>query len=205
MADEAKRYFREVTRKGRQQREAADNADDDEEVSDGEDLEEAEVATTSHEPGFGIVDSGCAKGVVGADTLAAHESVAASRSMKVRWLKEWKPMRFRYGNSTCDESIGLVEIMGIIQGKTLYLRLHVVPGAVPLLISKPILKELGGILNFQEDTLELTKIGAKVQLLTGPSGHYQLDLLGLGALKSAEVGFSQDALQSSVEPNPVFP
>ena len=79
--------------------------------------------------------------------------------------------------------------MCTLKGKTVYLRLHVVPGTVPLLISKPILKELGGILNFSEDTLELTKLDVKVPMLPGPSGHYQLDLLGLGALSSAEVYF----------------
>ena len=113
----------------------------------------------------------------------------STQVMKVRWVKDWKPMRFRYGSSTSDESIGLVELMCTLKGKTVYLRLHVVPGTVPLLISKPILKELGGILNFSEDTLELTKLDVKVPMLTGPSGHYQLDLLGLGALSSAEVDF----------------
>ena len=92
-------------------------------------------------------------------------------------------------NSTSDESIGIDELMRTLKGKTVYLRLHVVPGTVPLLISKPILKELGGILNFSEDTLELTKLDVKVPMLTGPSGHYQLDFLGLGALSSAEVDF----------------
>ena len=56
------------------------------------------------------------------------------------------------------------------------LRIHVVPGRVPFLLSKGVIKALGGKLDTTTGKLELSKIGETVQLHEGVSGHYQLRL-----------------------------
>ena len=46
----------------------------------------------------------------------------------------------------------------------------------PLLISKPALRSLGAVLDFENSVLQLKKIGTDVKLEEGPTGHYLLDL-----------------------------
>ena len=49
---------------------------------------QADSILLSHEAGFGVVDTGCARGVVGADTLKEFEEAANIRKLSLQWLKE---------------------------------------------------------------------------------------------------------------------
>ena len=57
------------------------------------------------------------------------------------------------------------------------MRLYVVPGKVPLLVSKASLKAIGGTLDLTKDILSFGKAGTTALLSEGPTGHYQLNLL----------------------------
>ena len=66
-----------------------------------------------------------------------------------------------------------------------------VPGEVPLLISKRFLKSLGASLGLDSNELYLSAVGVKTQIYAyGGDGSYQIDLLDLEAVpavKSPEV------------------
>ena len=96
------------------------------------------------------------------------------------------PTTFRYGNSSMDKSIGVSELECDIGGKMVLLRVHVLLGTVPLLISKPALKALGARIDLTSDALELSALGVTAPLRTGAYGHYQLDLSGTRQLSQGE-------------------
>jgi len=64
-----------------------------------------------------------------------------------------------------------------IKKRSVVLNVFIVPGRAPLLLSKPMLKELGGKLDFDAGALELAWWGVKTQLKTNArKSHYFLDL-----------------------------
>ena len=56
------------------------------------------------------------------------------------------------------------------------IKMHVVPGEVPCLLSKSWLKENGAVLNTSSRELLLTKKQITAPMSEGPSGHFELDL-----------------------------
>ena len=70
----------------------------------------------------------------------------------------------------------MAEIQCRVGGQLLVLRLCVVPGWTPLLVSKPMLKSLGAQLDMERDMIRLSRINVSVPLSVAASGHYQLNL-----------------------------
>ena len=155
-----------------------------------EDEEEAEMACQLlHPAGWGVVDTGCGRGVIGANTLKRHEDQLSRHGLSIDEL-EPKPHRFRYGNGSMDVSHRRVQIPIFLSGKEMKMRVHVVPGEVPLLISKRFLKSLGSQMDLQNNKVHFAKAGITVSMVEKEDNSYQLDLLdGMNPpkLKSPEV------------------
>ena len=94
----------------------------------------------SHATGAGIVDTGCGRGVIGQETLIKHMGPLAALGEKPRWVPDPERIVFTYGNGTKDRSLGVVELPAFLGGKRFLIRLHVVPGKSPLLVSKSMLR-----------------------------------------------------------------
>ena len=62
-------------------------------------------------------------------------------------------------------------------GRFGYLEVQVIEGDTPLLLSKLVMKRLGGIIDLVVDTITFRKIGVTVQTREAPSGHMLVDLL----------------------------
>ena len=60
------------------------------------------------------------------------------------------------------------------------------------MVSKPALRSLGAVLDFENSVLQLKRIGTDVRLKEGPTGHYLLDLFQFPALLVSE-GTENDA------------
>jgi len=150
-----------------------------------EPLSDAEVEMESschlmHDAGFGVVDTGCGRGVVGEATLGCHVEALARHGLQVEEL-ESRPHRFKYGNGESDMSFKRVQIPIFVKGREMRMRLHVVPGEVPLLISKRFLKSLGARVELDSNDLYFSKIGIKTKMIERPDGSSQLDLLDMKA------------------------
>ena len=130
-----------------------------------------------HSAGAGIVDTGCGRGVVGRKTLDRHLELLAEIGERPTWVRNPERIVFTYGNGSKDRSLGVVEFPAFVAGQRLVIRLHVVPGDVPLLLSKSMLKAAGARLDMISDTLEFRKAGIVASLKEAKSGHYELDLL----------------------------
>ena len=63
------------------------------------------------------------------------------------------PHTFRYGNGSADQTSRRIELPAFVGGKELRVRLHVVPGGVPLLLSKRLLKGLGAKIDMTDNKM----------------------------------------------------
>ena len=96
---------------------------------------------------------------------------------------------FRFGNDTTEASKQSVQQPVGIGGRRGSLQVSVLDGKAdeaPLLISKPDLRSLGAVLDFENSVLQLKRIGADITLKEGPTGHYLLDLFQIPALHISE-------------------
>ena len=138
--------------------------------------EEESVVALVHEAGFGVVDTGCGRGIVGEETLAKHQVRLRQHGLEIQEL-EARPHTFRYGNGSSDVSTRRVQIPVIIRGKRMQMRAHVVPGKVPLLISKRFLKGLGAKIDMEANEVFFNKAAVTADLLEQKDGSYQINLI----------------------------
>lgn len=76
-----------------------------------------------HPAGWGVVDTGCGRGVIGENTLRRHESHLQQFGLEIEEL-EPKPHRFRYGNGSVDVSHRRVQIPIRLAGRELRMRVY---------------------------------------------------------------------------------
>ena len=114
-------------------------------------------------------------------TLRRHEQALKKHGLFVEELTS-KPHGFRYGNGAADTSCRRVQLPIFIRGGEMRMGLHVVPGEVPLLISKRFLKSLGARHGLDSNELYLSAVGVKTQMVERPDGSCQMDLLDLEAV-----------------------
>lgn len=155
----------------RRRREASDPSTDDEEEE-----QLPEDILFAHDAGHGVVDTGCGRTLIGRVTLQRHEDRLREVGEQISYAKDYRTMIFKYGNGQSHRSEALAEIPCWLGGRRMILRAYVVPGEVPLLLSKGLMKTLGAKIDMTTDTMELTKIGVTISLREAQSGHYQIDL-----------------------------
>ena len=142
--------------------------------------DDEETCLLLHEPGKAIIDTGCGRCVIGALTLEAHRSVMGDQAKEIVWHYDTPSVVFFYGNGTKDRSIAVIDLPCVVGGQNMQIKMHVVPGEVPCLLSKSWLKENGAVLNTSSEELLLTKKQVTAPVSEGPSGHFELDLCSRG-------------------------
>lgn len=170
---------------------ATETADTFEEPPSDDDSEQGDETSCSlvHPAGFGVVDTGCGRGVIGEQTLQRHEAAMLKHGLRLEDLQT-KPHRFRYGNGSADVSTRRVQLPIYICGREMKMRLHVVPGEVPLLVSKRFLKSLGARVALDSNEIYMSAVGVTAKMIERPDGSCQIDLLDMEpkpAVKSPEV------------------
>ena len=133
--------------------------------------------------GVCIVDSGCGKSVIGRRTLSRYLSALLEGQGSAKYRDD--KHLFRFGNDTTEASKQSVQLPVGIGGRRGSLQVSVLDGKAkeaPLLISKPALRTLGAVLDFENSALQFKRIGTDVKLKESPTGHYLLDLFQFPAL-----------------------
>eukprot|EP00435_Cladocopium_sp_Y103_P011977 s1627_g3.t1 len=146
----------------------------------------SEVALVSC-PGFGVLDSGCGRTIVGADTLVEFEKLWRQRGVMVP-KHQHETHQFKYGNGEVEVSKTVVPMPVSLAGKRGIIKASVVKGQAPLLISRSALKSLGASLDFGKDRLQLFE--KSVPLAVNQAGQYVVDVLD-GPLKSQSESFAE--------------
>ena len=116
--------------------------------------------------------------VVGENTLARHIERLKEHGHCYKELPE-KMHTFRYGNGSADRTGRRVELPVFVAGRELRVRLHVVPGDVPLLISKRLLKSFGPMIDLNTNRLVMTKAGVAAPIHEMKDNSYQINLLDM--------------------------
>ena len=126
---------------------------------------------------------------MGEQTLKRHQEAMTKFGLDIEELTS-RPHTFRYGNGTSDTSTRRVQIPVYLGGAQLRMRVHVVPGEVPLLVSKRFLKSLGANLDLGDNHVHFKKLGISTEMLEKRDGSYQINLLdfkGPAKLETDEV------------------
>lgn len=175
VATEGQKEMQSIIRQARRERLRRD----EEQKSDDSDEETAVPVNfqNAHRVGQAIVDTGCGKTVIGEENLHALRELVEAHGDKVAKIEKFTPTKFKYGNEEVNTSTGLWVIPWKIGSKRLLIRAHSVPGKTPFLLSKPMLKALGAIVDTVSDTLELTAIKEKVRMAEARSGHYVVNIV----------------------------
>ena len=113
--------------------------------------EEALMSSLVSSPGFGVIDSGCGKTLIGADTLAEMELLLGNRQV----IKVPERNSFRFGNGEAEDSVIMAQIPVAIQGKTGVIHATVIRGKAPLLLGRPTLEKLKMTVNFASGTVTM--------------------------------------------------
>ena len=126
-------------------------------------------------PGFGVVDSGCGRTLIGESTLQALEHVLAQKTS--RSLERYESLnQFRFGNGEVEKATQAVKIPVCIGGKFGSIDAAVIKGQAPLLLGRPTLKRLNVKLDFGASTLQFLKSGVCVPMSTNSAGQVLIDV-----------------------------
>ena len=122
-----------------------------------------------------IVDTGASRCVLGKEFLSRFLQ-QLHREDRRMVCEMPSAVRFRFGNNQTLVSEKKIYLpIGGPGNKIRWLMVEVVPGKTPLLFSKRALKQLGGILDLEND-----KVNLSLPLHTNPFGLYLLDIASLG-------------------------
>ena len=149
----------------------------------------AEVMLISS-PGFGVLDSGCGRTIIGRDTLEEFQQLWEQQGVVIPPLVN-ETHQFRFGNGHVETSSHSICLPVWIAGKRGVIRAAVVNGAAPLLISRSALKALRASLDFQHDRLQIFD-GISIPLKCNSAGQYVINLMDRNVKDEQQVsGFSE--------------
>ena len=100
--------------------------------------------STSGYIGKRVIDTGCSRFLIGHSTLEKWERMLTRRwGLSTQRVQLEKAMTFRFGNDETLETRTLAILPVGIAGLNGVMRVYVVPGGAPLLLSKEFLRDLG--------------------------------------------------------------
>ena len=139
-------------------------------------------------PGFGIIDSGCSRTLVGQQTLNEFMRLYQEKEMDV---PESRPQQnlFRFGNGQEELSERVVSMPVRLHGKRGRIEAAIIKGRAPLLLSRNTLKSLDAKLDFAAETVSLQG-GPPRPLQVNASGQFVLNVLEDAEEQETEVLFS---------------
>ena len=127
-------------------------------------------------PGYGVLDSGCGRTIIGSQTLMDFQQMWKDRNMTVP-----KPFaetnHFRFGNGQHEMSTESIVMPIILGGKDGSIKAAIIQGTAPLLISRSALKTFKASLHFGSDELELFESGKSIPLQTNSANQYIVNVL----------------------------
>ena len=139
-----------------------------------------------HSPGAGVIDPGCARALIGLETLQELVEVTGE---DIPIEEDHKVVTFKGFSGDEQHSIGICWIPWKLGKHTEMVEVYVVPGKAGFLISKPLLKKLGCTLDMERDELVFPRLGVRVRLQTTRGGHYEVLLDGSSVVPLSDRDF----------------
>ncbi len=116
-----------------------------------EDIQIHETCLVSS-PGFGVLDSGCGKTIIGEQTLSSFHKLWSQQNVPLP-EEHTEENHFRYGNGQHEVSHRAINMPVYIAGRKGTLKASIVRGNAPLLVSRPALRALQAQVDFHKDRL----------------------------------------------------
>ena len=126
-------------------------------------------------PGYGIIDSGCGKTLIGLDTLKEMIRLLEAKCPEaVTFLPERNT--FRFGNGAVEQSDQVVKLRVGIAGELGSIRAAVIQGQAPLLLGRPTLEKLNINLDFANKKIFLLNKSESLPMVCNSAGQLLLGL-----------------------------
>ena len=137
--------------------------------------------STSDYIGKGVIDTGCSRFLIGQNTLEKWEQMLTRRwGLSTQRIQLAKAMTFRFGNDETLETRPLAVLPVGMAGVNGLLRVYVVAGGAPLLLSKGFLRDLGCHIDLGRGHLFFEKLGVRAVVTSEQSPHLLLPLTSFG-------------------------
>eukprot|EP00435_Cladocopium_sp_Y103_P055765 s362_g18.t1 len=127
-------------------------------------------------PGFGILDSGCGKTIIGARTLEKFKQIWNEKGIAHPQIKHEINV-FKFGNGHREVSEMCTALPVGIGGRRGTINAAIVKGDAPLLISRPAMKVLQANLSFSDDSLTMFADRLRVPVTLNAAGQYSVNVL----------------------------
>ncbi|CAK9009348.1 unnamed protein product [Durusdinium trenchii] len=128
-------------------------------------------------PGYGVLDSGCGRSIVGVLTLKEFEPLWQARGWTIP-VPFAETNHFKFGNGQKETTQLSVRVPVQLGGRPGTIKAAIVQGSAPLLISRNALRTLKAVIDFSASELIIFDERVKVPLLTNQAGQFTVDLLG---------------------------
>ena len=140
-------------------------------LSSSSDSESSDEVLLVSSPGFGVIDSGCGRTIIGQDTLSEFAELWKAQGIPYpETISEVN--HFKYGNGHRETTHESVRLPVMIAGKSGTIKAAVVKGQAPLLVSRSALKTLKAVIDCETDEMTLFQERIKVPLSTNAAGQY---------------------------------
>lgn len=127
-------------------------------------------------PGFGVLDSGYGKSIMGQKTFEGFVDLWKAQGIVPEPYAETN--HFRFGNGQRETSEMSVKAQVVLAGKSGVVRVALVKGGAPLLVSRKALQSLRGKLDFSKNELTVFDSEEVIPLQVNSAGQYVVPLLG---------------------------
>lgn len=150
-------------------------------VPEFQSLEQQAGSNQAHEsllvssPGYGIIDSGCGRTLIGQETL--NSFMRLFHDLKIDQIHTRRELNlFKFGNGQEETSDRVVRMPVAINGKRGFIEAAIIKGTAPLLLSRKAMMSLKAVLDFNAETLRLEG-GNPQKLQTNEAGQYIINVL----------------------------
>ena len=127
-------------------------------------------------PGYGVVDSGCGRTLIGMDTLEQLKNKLALVTAKKAEHYD-TVSSFRFGNGATEVSEQAVKIPVRIGGVHGIIDAAIIKGRAPLLLGRPTLEKLRVSLDFAEKTMKFLRDQTTVPMQVNEAGQLLINVL----------------------------
>ena len=149
-------------------------------------------------PGFGIIDSGCGRTLIGQATLNTLFRMLKDKEQGIPTLKK-KTNVFPFRNGQEEVSEKVVRLPVGIHGKTGIVKAAVIQGDAPLLLSRSTMKSLRAVIDFEKETLSIQGDLPR-PLATNSADQFVIDVINFGPHRvDALISKSADEIKPEVK------
>ena len=127
-------------------------------------------------PGRGVLDSGCGKTIIGANSLGKFRELWQKQGIREPPIHREVNI-FKFGNGHREVSDQVLNLPVGIGGRRGTIAAAIVQGDAPLLVSRPAMKAMKARLHFEDDSLRLFPDNIEVPVELNEAGQYTVSVL----------------------------